>query len=523
VTGTRLLLRAFLRRDRWMFLWWPVGVAVLYVSQGWSVDGLYPTQADFDRAAAGMEGNAALVAMTGPARALNTTGGQVTWQSVAFGAILVGLMSMFVVGRHTRAEEESGRDELLRAAPLGRYAALTATALVVVLAGLAVGALTSAGLVAYGLTVADSVALGVGLTLCGWCFGGVALVSAQLTTTVRAAYGLTGTMIGLAYALRAVGDVSVSALSWLSPIGWYQAMHPFSGLRWWPASLLLAGAVAGVGAAYAVFDRRDFGSGVVAARPGPARAGRSLGTALGLAWRLQRAAVLAWAAGVLVGGLGFGTMGDDVGDLVGDSKTARDVVLQGSADLVDGLYSTVMLMLALLAAGFAISSALRPRGEEESGRVEAVLATASPRSMWLAGHVAVTVAGSAVVLGAAGLGLGTSYALVTGDGSAVLRMTAQVLSFLPGVLVLSGVARVLHGALPRAASLAWLALLLAAVVLLFGELLRLPQWVQDLSPFEHLAMVPVEAFRARSFVAVAAVAAALSVAGQIAFHRRDVH
>ena len=45
-------------------------------------------------------------------RALNTIGGQVTWQATAFGAIVAGLMSMFLVGRHTRAEEESGRDEL---------------------------------------------------------------------------------------------------------------------------------------------------------------------------------------------------------------------------------------------------------------------------------------------------------------------------------------------------------------------------------------------------------------------------
>ena len=29
-------------------------------------------------------------------------------------------MSMFLVGRHTRAEEETGRDELLRAAAVGR-------------------------------------------------------------------------------------------------------------------------------------------------------------------------------------------------------------------------------------------------------------------------------------------------------------------------------------------------------------------------------------------------------------------
>ncbi|MEP9365000.1 hypothetical protein ABLE68_18700 [Nocardioides sp. CN2-186] len=523
MTGTLVLLRAFLRRDRWMYLWWPVGIAVLYVSQGWSVDGLYTTQAEFDRAAAGMESNAALIAMAGPARALNTTGGQVTWQSAAFGAILVGLMSMFIVGRHTRAEEESGRDELLRAAPVGRHAATSAAVLDAALANVVVGVLTGAALIAYGLAVADSVGLAVGLTLCGWFFTGTALVAAQLTTSTRAAYGLAGTVIGLSYALRAIGDVSAQALSWMTPIGWYQSMHAFSGLRWWPGLLLLAGAGAGTALGYAVFDRRDYGSGVLPARPGPARASRSLGTGFGLAWRLQRAALAGWAVGLLLGGLGFGTMGDDVGDLVGDSETSKDLMLQGAGDLVDGFYATLILMLALLAAGFAISSALRPHGEEDGGRLEVLVATALPRSTWLIGHIVVTVAGTLLVLALAGAGLGTSYALVTGDGGAVVRMTLQVLAAAPAVLVLSGFARLLHGALPRATLVAWLALLLCCVVLLFGELLQLPQWFQDLSPFEHLPLVPVEDFRWAPFLALSAAAAALSVAGQIAFRRRDLH
>ena len=523
MTGTLTFLRVFVKRDRWFYLWFGLGTALLYVSQGWSVDGLYSTQEEFDRAAAGMEGNAALVAMAGPARALNTTGGQVAWQASAFGAIVVGLMVMFIVGRHTRAEEETGRDELLRAAPVGRYATTTAALLDALLASVVVGVLVSASLIGYGLAAADSLGLGVGVALCGWFFAGTALLAAQLTTSTRGAYGLAGAVIGLAYALRAIGDVSAPALSWLSPIGWYQGMHAFSGLRWWPCLLLVAGAALAAAAAYAVFDRRDYGAGVLAVRSGPAHAHGSLGTALGLAWRLQRPAFLGWLAGLVVSGLSFGVMGDDVGDLVGDSELSQDMMLQGSADVVDAFYATLLVMLALLACGFAISSALRPRSEEESGRLEPLLATALPRSRWLAGHVAVTVLGTTAVLLGAGLGLGTTYALVTGDGGAVLRLTAGIASYLPAVLVLSGFGRLLHGLAPRAAPAAWLLLLLASVVLLFGEVLKLPQWIRDLSPFEHLAFVPAESFTWAPFLVLTGVAALLSVAGQLSFQRRDIH
>ena len=91
--ATPRLLRFNLRRDRLMLLWWILGGVILYWSQAVSVKGLYPTQAEFDRAAANMADNAAFIAMAGPARALNTVGGQVAWQASAFGAIVAGLLS----------------------------------------------------------------------------------------------------------------------------------------------------------------------------------------------------------------------------------------------------------------------------------------------------------------------------------------------------------------------------------------------------------------------------------------------
>ncbi|HYH34023.1 MAG TPA: polyketide antibiotic transporter, partial [Nocardioides sp.] len=458
MTGAGVLLRAFLRRDRWMLLWWVLGGTVLYWSQAVSVSGLYATQAEFDRAATMMASNPALVAMAGPARALNTVGGQVAWQATAFGAIVAGLMAMFLVGRHTRAEEESGRDELLRSGVLGRLAPMTAAAGVAVVAQVLLGALVAISLVSVPLAVADSVALGVGVTLCGLVFTGVALVAAQLTASTRSMYGLTGLVIAASYALRAVGDVGNELLTWLSPIGWYQQMQAFSGLRWWPA-LLLVGAVAGtLLAAYAVFDRRDFGAGVLAARPGPAHAPPSLGSPWGLSWRLQRGAVVGWALGLLATGLSYGSIGNDAGDLMGDSEAARDLMVAAGGDVVDGFFAMAMTMLALLAAGFAISSALRPRAEEGAGHAEAVLATAQSRAGWLLSQVAVTLVGTVVVLAAGGVGLGVGDALTTGEGGAVGRYTWQALTWLPAVLVLAGLTRLLHGLSPRLATLGWLGL-----------------------------------------------------------------
>lgn len=523
LTGLGVFVRTFLRRDRWLVGWFTIGVTLLYWSQAAAVEGLYATQAEFDRAAASMEGNPAFVAMAGPARALNTVGGQVTWQATAFGAIVAGLMAMFIVVRHTRAEEESGRDELVRSAVVGRQAPMTAALLVAGIASAVVGLAVTASLLAEGLAVAGSASLGIGLFLVGTAFAGVALLAAQLTSTTRSAYGITGAAIGAAYALRAVGDVAENGLSWLSPIGWYQGMHAFSGERWWPALLLLAAAGALVAASYAAFERRDVGAGIWSARPGPARAPAGLRSGLGIAWRLQRGSVVGWTVGMFVGGLAYGTVGSDIETLMGDSEFARELYGAGGTDLVDSFYAAAALMLALIAGGFTIGSALRPRAEEDAGRVEALLSTALPRRRWLLGHLAVTVGGTVVVVALSGLGLGLGYALVTGDTGNVGRFTWATVTLLPGVLLLGALARLLYGLVPRAASLAWLGLLLCAVVLLFGEPLRLPDWLVRLSPFEHLARVPAAPVDWSAFLVVLALAVAVSGAGVAAFLRRDVH
>ena len=519
LSGARTTLRFYLRRDRWMLLWWTVGITLLYWSQAISVQATYTTQAEFDKAAVAMQANPAFLAMTGPPRALNTVGGQVTWQASALGVVTIALMVMFLLGRHTRAEEESGRDELLRAAPVDRTTPMLTAVLECLLASVVVGAAVSVSLVAFPLAVADSVALGVGLTLSGWLFTAVALVMVQLTTSPRAAYGLTGTVIGLAYLLRAVGDVTGSGLSWASPIGWYQAMHPFSGLRWWPVLLLLAATVPVGALALALFDRRDHGSGLLAGRPGPAHT--DLG-ALGLVWRLHRGSVIGWSAGLALTGLSYGSIGDSPGDLLGDSETAQQLFGLSGGDIVDSFYSAAMPLLALIAGGFAISSALRPHGEEERGRVESLLTSALPRRSWLLGHLLVTVLGTVLVCGLAGLGMGVGYAATTGDASVVLPWTAAMLAWSAPVLALVGLTCLVYGLLPRLATLAWLGLVFCLVVMLFGEAFSLPTWLRDVSPFEHLARVPAEDFRWTPVVLVLAVAAALGAAGLAAFSRRDV-
>jgi ABC-2 type transport system permease protein len=71
---------------------------------------------------------------------------------------------------------------------------------------------------------------------------------------------------------------------------------------------------------------------------------------------------------------------------------------------------------------------------------------------------------------------------------------------------------------PVSASAAAVAYLLPSI----GDAMSWPQWVMDLSPFEHLAIVPIHPYALQSGLVLAGVALIVTVVGAIGFARRDL-
>ena len=219
LTGTAVLTRFIVRRDRVRIVVWIASITATVAVTAVSVKGLYPTQAALDLAAAAANGNAAAIAFNGPAQGLETVGGEIAFQAGSFGLVLAALMSLLMIGRLTRGEEEAGRVELVRSLPVGRSAPTVAAALAVVAMNLVVGALVALTLIAQHLPVAGSIAFGLSFTMIGLVFACVAVVVAQVTENTRVVYGVAGALLGAAFVLRAVGDIGDGTISWLSPIG----------------------------------------------------------------------------------------------------------------------------------------------------------------------------------------------------------------------------------------------------------------------------------------------------------------
>ncbi|MBE7699076.1 ABC transporter permease [Oerskovia sp. Sa1BUA8] len=525
-TGTGALVRLALRRDRVLL---PVYVAVvlLMVAVTYSsVATVYGTQAERDELAASMGTNSAFLALLGPLEHTGSVASTAAWRVGPFMILVLGVLAVLTVVRHTRKEEETGRLELVRAARVGSLAPLATGILVASGMSVLTGALMAAMYVAQGADGASSLAFGLQFAALGLAATGIGAVCAQVATSSRTANTIGVLLLVAGYALRGVADIEPSA-DWLhrvSPVGWVQEIDPFGANAWGPALLCVALLGVCVVVAARLSLGRDLGAGLVQPRPGPAES-TSLASPLALATRLQVPGVVSWTLGVGAYCLLVGFLLDSVDDIAGSSPQMQQVIAQlgGAGALAQVFQVAIMGFVGIAAAAFAVTLVSRLHAEETSGRAEIVLATGVSRTAYLAASVVLLVVGVVAVPLWAGLMMGLGHALVSGGwGVAFSDAVGAGLVQIPAALVVAGLVLVLYGWWPRLVALGWGIVTLVLVVGQLGELFGLPQPVRDLSPFTHVPQVPLVPFSAGPVLALTAIAVVLVGVAAVGFRRRDV-
>ncbi|NUL45052.1 polyketide antibiotic transporter [Cellulosimicrobium funkei] len=523
------MLRLNLRLDRVRILLWTFAVGLGVYGSVYSLDLAFATD-EAIQARGALLTNPATIMMTGPAFGADhyTFGAMVANELSLYVFLTAAIMAILLAVRHTRAEEESGRLEMVRARPVGRFAPATAAVGTVALACLLVGAATTLGVVSVGhqdLALDSSLAFGAGTALTGLVFAGVAIVAAQLTEHARSATGMAMAGVAVAYLLRGVGDVienTGSWLSWFSPFAWAQQTRLFVDLRWWPLAVSLAVIVVLSVLAISLSHRRDLGAGLRPARRGPATAAGSLHSPAGLAARLQRGSAVAWGVGVFFFAIAMGALANSLDDMLEDNPALADWIAVEGTDLTAEFAAVILSFVMIAPLILGVSGILALQGEESAGRSELLLVSGRTRTGYLAGWsatVALQMAGLTVL---GGVGVGGGVWAGTGDGHWVGEMTLAAAAYLPALLVASGLALALFGFLPRWTVLAWLFVVWIALALFLGDLLRLPDWALDLSPFAHTPALPAQDAEAAPLAVMVTIALALAAVGIWGYRRRDL-
>ncbi|TDL31913.1 ABC transporter permease [Jeotgalibacillus sp. S-D1] len=524
-TGSLFLF--ILKRDRYRLPIWLVSILFITVITASSFTDLYKNEQERQGIAETMR-NPAMTAMVGPGYGLDnyTTGAMMAHQMLLFTAIVAAIMSILLVIRHTRDDEEEGRIELIRSLPVGRLANLSATLIVLFSVNALLALLIGIGL--YSMDIASmgaegSLLYGAALGAAGFFFAAVAALFAQLSQNSRGAIGYSFAVLGAAYLIRAVGDVSNAALSWVSPLGWILGTEVYVSDIWWPIILTVGAAFVLAGAALYLNTIRDLESGFLPSKPGKKQASPMLLSPVGFVFRLQRTSIISWGIGMYLLGVSYGSVLGDLESFFSNNEMMSEMLTQvEGVSLTDQFLTMIMSVISMICTVPALLFMLKMKGEEKKNRTEHFLSRAVSRLRLMSSYLLTSLLFGFVMVLLAVTGLWSASFSTMDDPISFGSLFEGAMVYLPAIWVMTGLAVLFAGALPQATSLSWLYLGYSFFVVYLGGLLQFPEWLGKLSPFGYIPQIPLEELNMIHLALLTALAGILIAAGLVSYRSRDI-
>jgi ABC-2 type transport system permease protein len=474
--------------------------------------------------------NPGISALVGPAHDIATVAGFAAWKCLTVLAIIGAVWGVFTGTRLLRGEEDAGRWELLLSGAISRRGAATEALCGLALGGAALLVVTAEILVIVGRS--SKVGFSVGAS----CYFALAIVSgaimflvvgalaSQLCATRRQASGYAAGLLGACYAVRMVAD-SGTGLAWLrwgTPFGWIEQLRPLTTPNPWALLPIGAWTVVVAALSVAVAARRDVGAGLLADRSRAVAHLRLVSGPVGLALRLTRPTLLAWAASIIAYGLVLGSIARSGGRIFTSSPSLRLFFSRLGVTGAQAYLGFALLIMAMALSFMAAGQIAAARTEESTGRLENLLVRPFSRTSWLSQRLLLAL----VVL----LGGGLLAALSTWAGAAsahadvsIASMIGAGLNVVPQALLLLGIGALTLALWPRAAMrVVYGALVWSLFVELIGSALNMNHWLLDTSALHQMAPAPAVGVDWGSAAVMVALGVAAALLGLFLFVRRDL-
>jgi len=509
----------------------------------------------------GVLDNPAMAFMAGPAYAAAhpTFGAIYTNLMFIFTALSVGIMNIFLIVRHTRADEEKGRYEVVRSLPLGRLANINAAMITALVVNGILAVVMGLGMFAGGMAgdtymcLQGSMLWGIALGATGLVFAALTALFCQLSAITRSAMAYSLVALIVLYLVRVPGDIFADWewVALISPLGLVLRTQIYIHNYWWPIFIMLGTAVVMTGGAYYLSSLRDIDQGMIPARPGKAHGGFLLKTAPGLTFRLQRFTVILIIVGMLLLGATYGAVLSDIESFVASNELYQALILGPVMDIsiLEGLpveEAIAVMNQVLAAAGFTVAEmfsgfvngmmalmglaalivfTLKAKAEEKDIRAELVLAASVSRTKYLAGYVAIAAVSAVLLQGAVGLGLyGTAIQFLPNPDALSLGFVMRsAMVYVPALWVMIGLAVLLVGLWPKGTGLVWGYFGYAFFMDLLGGIGIFPSWVARTTPFGFVPQLPMDEINIIVLGIMTAVAVGFAAIGFIFYNRRDIN
>lgn len=487
--GTWANIKLQVRQHKWAICIWLAIIIALNIAVAFAYPDIYPTQEDLIGFGYTMD-NPAMVAMLGPSYPPEeyTIPLAFTGEMFMFMSILIVVMNILLTASMTRGNEEDGRLEIVRALPIGPLASPTASLIILISLNVCIALASVIGMGYFGpeaFTLSGAYAYGFGQASLGMFFVGLTLVFAQMTDNKQTTNQFAFASLFIFYIIRALADVNESDWTLLSPLGWLTKIKPFMADNWWPILGLSVATLALVLLAYILLGQRDIQAGILPASSKRPQSSWLVKYLPGFILKQEGMRILSWAAGIFLLAAAFGSILGELDTYFSDMEILQYFLDTSNQSMTEAfiqlLYGIMTIFIAI--PGISIINSIRQ--EEVKGRIDHFYSR--PVGRWLVLLNYYLVAAFTLMLLLALLAFGmyiTSQNMPDSTSFSSYMETAW--HYLPSLLFMVGIAVLLVGLIPKLFPLIWLYTGFTFLVMYMGELLNFPDWLNNLSIFQHV-------------------------------------
>ena len=525
--NTSNILKLIVLREKFKLIAWSVGIVFFVLVVAFAYPELFPESEQLAVMAQLME-NPAMVAMFGKPYGVDnpTVASLFATEMNIFMLATTAIMSILVMTRYTRGDEEDGTLELVKSFPVGRIAPIIAVTIYVFVLNLLIGSLVAMSLILFAhssFTFVGSWVFGLSIAFSGIVFASIASIYAQLTQNTRTALTFSFATLGFFYILRGFGDVNFPFISYFSPLGLLHNSEVFVNNYLWPLLLTLFISLVLFAFAYHLNNKRDVGSGLLKAKDGKSDASSLLKTQFGLASTLLRTSFITWVVVLFILGASYGSIFGNLEAFFESNVQLRELFLnthEGSLEIQ--FLSTIMAVMVVTATLGSLLILFKLTGEEKKGRTLMLYANSLSRKELFLTYGILGIIATFILTFSGVLGMYGATLSVMSEPFTFYEVFISAFTFYPAILVFMGLGMLLMGISLRKTWLIWLYLVFAFILFYFGNMLNFKEWMLNLSPFEYMPKLPLEETKPMTAIITTLIAIASGTLGYILYLNRDM-
>jgi len=521
------LMKFILKRDWLRITLWVASIVFIEMVLAKAVTDMFPTSADRESFKAVML-NPVMIAMFGSGYGLDNYTFGAMWAHMMYlwMGLIVAVMAIILVSRHLRDEEEEGRYELIRSLPVGRDAYLLATTLVMAGVFLIMAVLKTITLAVLNIPDMDflgSLNYAFGLSLIGMFFIAICSVLSQLYQSNRTVMGMSFSVLMVFYLLKAIGEVSIPVLKWLSPFHWMTASQAYVGNLAWPLLLLLAATVGLIFLAIYLSTIRDLDAGFFKVKEGKKEISSYVRRPFGFAVRTQVSMITFWGVTLFILGASYGSIFGDLESFLASNDMFQQLlpVLPG-VPVATQFMGMIMIVMGMSSAIPAVMVANKLASEEKKKRLDVLYSHAVSRHELLLGYSVLALIVGIVMMFMSVAGLYLASSAVMDDPIPFMTMIEAIAVYLPSMILMIGFMILMTGFKDDLGWIGYLYLGISWFIVYIGQMVDFGDILVKLTPFSYVPTIPIDDMNWLTQSIITLIGLAMFSVGYVRYGKRDL-